>query len=139
MSLAMGDISQTRKDLVVRLGIFMSLALAAGVSSFNASACTRLDDYNRNVTTVQQKYQLAVDAANKTYAARNVSTVVYVDRYVSGRRYNPTVVSYNMQRDNWQNWQNWQDWQKAVNAAMADYMTGAQDAYHDYLTTACWW
>ena len=120
----------------MRLGIFMSLALAAGVSSFDASACTRLDDYNRNVTEVQQKYQLAVDAANKSYGSRNVSTVVFVDRYVSGRHYNPTFVSYNTQPGNWQNWQ---DWQKSVNAAMADYMTGAQDAYHDYLTTACWW
>jgi hypothetical protein len=135
----MGDISQTRKDLVIRLGIFMSLALTAGVASFDASACSRLDDYNNNLTGIQQKYQLAVDAANKTYGSRNVLTVVFVDRYVSGRRYNPTVVSYNMEQNSWQNWQNWQNWQKSVNTALADYMTGAQGAYNEYITTACWW
>ena len=117
----------------MRLGIFMSLALAASVASIEASACNKFEDYNRNISGVQQKYQLAVDAANKTYGTRNVSTVVYVDRYHSDRRYTPTVITY----DN--NWQNWQNWQKEVNAAMADYMTGAQGAYIEYMTSACWW
>ena len=117
----------------MRLGIFMSLTLAAGVASFDASACSRLDDYNHNITGVQQKYQLAVDAANKMYGSRNFSTVVFVDRYVPAHRYNQPVLGYNIERDNWQNWQ------KAVNAAMTDYMTGAQGAYNDYITTACWW
>jgi hypothetical protein len=112
----------------------MSLALAAGIYSFDVSACPRLEDCNRNMASVQQKYQLAIDAANKTYGSRNVSTVVYVDRYKSGRRYTPAVVSYEQS-----NWQTWQNWQKDVNAAMADYMTGAQAAYNDDVTSACWW
>ena len=117
----------------MRLGIFMALAAAASVASFEASACNKFEEYNRNIAGVQQKYQLAVDAANKTYGSRNVSTVVYVDRYRSGRHYTPAVISY----DN--NWQNWQNWQNTVNAAMADYMTGAQGAYSEYMTSACWW
>jgi hypothetical protein len=120
----------------MRFGIFASLALAAGVTAFDASACTRLDDYNHNIAGVQRKYQLAVDAANKAYVGGNISRVVFVDRDVSGRRYDRAVLSYNLQQENWQNWQNWQ---KAINTAVADYMTGAQGAYNDYMTSACWW
>jgi hypothetical protein len=119
----------------VRLSIFVSLALATTVASFAASACSRLDDYNHNMTAIQQKYQLAVDAAN---AGGTVSTVVFVYRGaredVSGRCYDRTALSNMAGQYNLQNWQNWQ---KGVNAAVADYMTESQAAYYNYITTAC--
>jgi hypothetical protein len=113
----------------MRLAIFVSLALAAGVTSFGASACSNSIDYNNKMTEVQQKYQHDVDAANKAYVDGRSSGVELV--YANARR-NAAPQYFYMVRDNGQNSQNWQNWQNAVNAAVAEYMTNAQAAYNNY-------
>src|SRR5260221_8107669 len=114
----------------MRLAIFVSLALAAVVTSFGASACSNTNEYNNKMTEVQQKYKLDVEAANKAYVDGRRSTVELV--YANTRR--TTVPQYYfVVQDNWQNSQNWQNWQNAVNAAVAEYMTNAQAAYNNYI------
>src|SRR6266576_3124095 len=114
------------KDLVMRLAICVSLALAAGVTSFGASACSNSNEYDNKMTEVQQKYKVDVAAANKAYVDGRRSTVELV--YASSRRV--AVPQYYIVRDDWQNSQNWQN---AVNAAMAEYTTNAQAAYNNYI------
>jgi hypothetical protein len=55
--------SVKQKGLVMRLAIFVSLALALGAVSFGASACSNTNEYNNKMTEVQQKYKLNVAAA----------------------------------------------------------------------------
>jgi hypothetical protein len=47
--------SVKQKGLVMRLAIFVSLALALGAVSFGASACSNTNEYNNKMTEVQQK------------------------------------------------------------------------------------
>jgi hypothetical protein len=62
----------------MRLAIFVSLALAAGVTSFGASACSNSSEYTNKMAEIQKKYQLDVDAANKAYVDGRSSTVELV-------------------------------------------------------------
>jgi hypothetical protein len=129
-----GGCRSNGKDLVMRLAICVSLALAAGVTSFGASACSNSNEYNNNMTEVQQKYKVDVAAANKTYVDGRRSTVELV--YANTGRRVAVPQYYYMVRDDWmngQNWQNWQNWQNAVNAAVAEYTTNAQAAYNNYI------
>jgi hypothetical protein len=68
----------------MRLAIFASLALAAGVSSFGASACTNPTEYNNRMTEIQDKYRVDVDTTNKAYVAGRRSSVELV--YATNRR-----------------------------------------------------
>jgi hypothetical protein len=61
----MGD--ERRKDLVMRLAIFVSLALATGFASFGASACEPWAQYNDKIAKAQGDYQEAVNTAYKSY------------------------------------------------------------------------
>jgi hypothetical protein len=118
--------SVKQKGFIMRLAIFVSIALAAVLTSFGASACSNSNEYNNRMTEVQQRYKLDVEAANKAYVDGRRPTVELV--YANTRR--ATVPQYYfMVQDNWQNsqnWQNWQNWQNTVNAAVAEYMTNAQ-------------
>ena len=51
----------------MRLAIFVSLALAACVTSFGASACETWAQYNDRVAKAQGDYQEAVNTAYKNY------------------------------------------------------------------------
>ena len=114
----------------MRLAICVSLALAAGVTSFGASACTNTNQYNDKMTEVQQKYRVDVAAANKAYVDGRSSTVELV--YASnGRRF--AVPQYYLVRDDWRNSQNWQNWENAVNAAVTEYTMNSQAAYNNYI------
>jgi hypothetical protein len=117
----------------MRLAIFASLALAAGVTSFGASACSNTNEYNTRMTEVQEKYKVDVEAANKAYIAGRRSPVELV--YAANRRA-AVPQYYFVVEDNWQNSQNWQNWQNSVNTAVADYMKDAQAAYNNYI---CQW
>jgi hypothetical protein len=112
----------------MRLAICVSLALAACVTSFGASACSNSNEYNNNMTEVQQKYKVDVAAANKTYVDGRRSTVELV--YANTGRRVAVPQYYYMVRDDWMNGQNWQN---AVNAAVAEYTTNAQAAYNNYI------
>ena len=114
----------------MRLAICVSLALAAGLASFGASACSDLNEYNNKMTQVQQKYKVDINAANKAYADGRRSGVELV--YASNRRVTVPHYYY-IVRDDWPNWQNWQNWQNAVDAALAEYTTNAQAAYNNYV------
>jgi hypothetical protein len=111
----------------MRPAIFVSLALAAGVASFEASACSNTNDYNNRMTAVQKKYEMQIDAANKAYVDGRKSTVELV--YASVKRA-PGPRYYYVVRDDWSNWQNWQN---AVNAAVVEYSRDAQAAYNNYI------
>jgi hypothetical protein len=62
----------------MRLGIFVSLALVAGIASFEASACSNTNDYNNRMVEVQKTYEMQIDAANKAYVDGRKSTVELV-------------------------------------------------------------
>ena len=51
----------------MRFAIFVSLALAAGVTSFGASACERWDEYTGKIAKAQGDYQQAVNTAYNSY------------------------------------------------------------------------
>src|SRR5438105_14490563 len=112
----------------MRLAICVSLALAAGVTSFGASACSNSNEYNDKMTEVQQKYRVDVAAANNAYVDGRRSTVELV--YASNGRRFAVPQYYYLVRDDWQNSQNWRNWENAVNAAMAEYTTSSQAAYN---------
>ena len=114
----------------MRLAICVSLALGAGLTSFEASACSDLNGYNNKMTEVQQKYKADITAANKAYVDGRRSTVELV--YASSRRA-AVPQYYYFVRDDWPNWQNWRNWQNAVDAALAEYTTNAQAAYNNYV------
>jgi hypothetical protein len=118
------------KDLSMRLTLCVALALAAGVTSFGASACSTSNEYNDKMTEIQQKYKSDIAVANKTYVDGRRSNVDLV--YVSNRRV-AVPNYYYLVRDDGQNWQNWQNWQNAVSSAMAEYTTNAQVAYTNYI------
>jgi hypothetical protein len=61
----MGD--ERRKDLAMRLAIFVSLALATGFASYGASACEPWAQYNDKIAKAQGDYQEAVNTAYKSY------------------------------------------------------------------------
>ena len=118
------------KGFDMRLALCLALALGAGVTSFDASACSNSNEYNDKMTMIQQKYKADIAAANKAYVDGRRSTVDLV--YVGNRRV--AVPSYYyLVRDDGQTWQNWQNWQNAVNTAMTEYTTNSQVAYHDYI------
>jgi hypothetical protein len=119
------------KDLVMRFAICVSLALAAGVTSFGASACSNTNQYNDKMTEVQQKYRVDVAAANKAYVDGRRSTVELV--YASNARRFAVPQYYYLVRDDWRNSQNWQNWENAVNVAVAEYTTNSQAAYNNYI------
>jgi hypothetical protein len=128
----MGDDGHT-EGLIMRLAILASLALAAVVTSFNASACSNTNEYNNRMTEVQKKYQLEVEAANKAYVDGRRSTFELV--YANTRR-TAAPQYYYVVRDDWQNGQNWHNWETAVDTAVAEYTTNAQAAYNNYV---CQW
>jgi hypothetical protein len=51
----------------MRLAVFVSLALTAGVISFGASACEPWSQYNDRIAKAQVNYQEAVNTAYKSY------------------------------------------------------------------------
>jgi hypothetical protein len=119
--------------------IFASLALALGTASLSSNACTSRDEYNQNITQLQANYNGAVAAANKQYADKNISNVVFVDLSTrsSARRYNGTAFYYAQLAQRRANWENWD---RTVATALADYMKESQHAYDNYIRTAClWW
>ena len=111
----------------MRITLCIALALAAGVTSFGASACSNFNEYTDKMTEIQQKYKADVAAANKAYVDGRRSTLDLV--YVGSRRV-ATPSYYYLVRDDGQNWQNWQN---AVNAAMTEYTTNSQTAYNNYI------
>jgi hypothetical protein len=111
----------------MRLAIAASLAIAVGVASFEASACSNTNDYNNRMAEVQKKYEMQIDAANKAYVDGRKSTVELV--YASAHRA-PGPRYYYVVRDDWPNWQTWQS---AVNTAVAEYMRDSQAAYNNYV------
>jgi len=58
------------RDLVMRLPIFVSLALASGVVSFAASACDTRVDYGNKINQLQTEYQAAVGQATNAYVEK---------------------------------------------------------------------
>jgi hypothetical protein len=119
--------------------IFASFALALGTASLSSYACTSRDEYNQNISQLQENYNVAVGAANKQYADKNVPNVVFVDLSARGsaRRYNNTVFYY---AELTKKRENWESWDRTVTTALADYMKESQRAYDNYLRTAClWW
>jgi len=126
--------------LVMRPVMFASLALALGTASLSSyAACTTRDEYNQSINQLQANYNVAVDAANRQYADNNIPNVVFVDLHSrsSARRYNDAAFYYAEMTKKRANWGNWE---KAATAAVADYMRQSQQAYDNYLRTAClWW
>jgi hypothetical protein len=83
-----------------------------------------------------------VGVANKQYADKNIPNVVFIDLSAgnSARRYNNTVLYYAELTKKRENWENWENWDRAVTTALADYMKDSQQAYDNYVRTAClWW
>jgi hypothetical protein len=120
--------------------IFTSLAFALGVSSLSSFACTTRDEYNQNIVQLQANYAGAIDAANKQYVDKYVPDVVFVGLPAGSyaRRYNDRVAYYEAWRV--KRVENWASWERSVNTALADYMTKSQQAYDNYVRTAClWW
>jgi hypothetical protein len=120
--------------------IFASLALALGTASLSSyAACTTRDEYNQTISQLQANYNVAVDVANRQYADKNIPNVVFVDLSTRGsaRRYNDAAFYYAEMTKRRANWENWE---KSATAAVADYMRESQQAYDNYLRTAClWW
>src|SRR5215475_13833822 len=99
----------------MRLAIFASLAFAAGIASFDASACDTRADYSNKITQFQTEYQAAVDQANNAYVEKMMYSV---------RPRNADLV----------------DWRNTVNAALGSYTRNTQETYNTYMTNAClWW
>lgn len=114
MSLRMGGCQQER-DLVMRLPIFISLALASGVVSFAASACDTRADYSNKINQLQTEYQAAVGQAANAYVEKTMYSV--------RPRYSNLV-----------------DWRNSVNLALNSYTLGTQQTYDNYMVNACvWW
>ena len=120
--------------------IFASLAFAAGISSFSSFACTTLDDYNKQISQLQANYNGTINAANKQYVDKYVPDVVFVG--LPGASYSRRYVDIASYYEAWRvkRMENWAAWQVSVNTALADYTTKTQQAYDNYLRTACvWW
>jgi len=99
----------------MRQAIFVSLALAAGIVSFDASACDTRVDYSNKINQFQNEYQTAVDQANNAYVEKMMYSV---------RPRHADLV----------------DWRNSVNAALNSYTRNTQDTYNTYMTNAClWW
>jgi hypothetical protein len=135
----MGDGSVNNERIVMRPVIFASLALALGTASLSGYACTTHDEYNQNLSQLQENYNGAVGAANKQYADNNIPNVVFFDVSArsSARRYYDTPFYY---AEVAKKREHWETWERTVNAALADYMKESQHAYDNYVRTAClWW
>ena len=119
---------------------FASLALVLGTASLSSyAACTSRDDYNQTISQLQANYNATIDTANKQYTDNNIPNVVFVDLSArsSARRYNGASYYYTELAKKRQNWGNWE---RTVTTALADYMKESQNAYDNYLRTAClWW
>ena len=103
------------RDLVMRLPIFVSLALASGVVSFAASACDTRVDYGNKINQLQTEYQAAVGQATNAYVEKTMYSV--------RSRYSNLV-----------------DWRNSVNVALNSYTRGTQQTYDNYMVNACvWW
>ena len=99
----------------MRLAIFVSLALAAGIASFDASACDTRVDYSNKISQLQNEYQTAVYQANNGYVEKMMYSV---------RPRHADLV----------------DWRISVNAALDSYTRNTQETYNTYMTNAClWW
>ena len=99
----------------MRQAIFVSLALAAGIASFDASACDTRVDYGNKINQFQNEYQTAVDQANNAYVEKMMYSV---------RPRHADLV----------------DWRNSVNAALDSYTRNTQATYNTYMTNAClWW
>jgi hypothetical protein len=99
----------------MRLAIFVSLALASGISSFAASACDTRVDYSNNINRSQAEYQAAVDQANRSYLEKAMYSV---------RPHRANLL----------------DWSNSVNAALDRYTRQTQETYDNFMTNAClWW
>ena len=96
----------------MRLAIFVSLALAAGLASFSASACDTRFDYSNKINRLQAEYQLAVDQANKAYVEKAMYSV---------RSHGANLL----------------DWSNSVNAAVDRYTRQTQETYDYFMTNAC--
>jgi hypothetical protein len=123
----------------MRLALFVPLALAAGVTSFAASACDNRADYNNKINGYLKEYQISVDAANKNYALLNNDASVrwlaaghYYRYYIPrGQRYFWASLAYDEARR-----YNMLVWTNAVNKALEDYNRNAEAAHEN----AClWW
>ena len=123
----------------MRLALFVPLALAAGVTSFAASACDNREDYNNKINGYLKEYQLAVDTANKNYAMQNSDANLryfYAGRYYRyyhprGQQYFWAALAYDEAAR-----YNLLVWTNAVNKAVEDYNKNAQAAHEN----ACvWW
>ena len=99
----------------MRPAIFVSLAFAAGVSSFSALACDTRVDYSNKMNKFQTDYQSALDQANNAYVEKTTYSV---------RSYHANL----------------QDWKNSVNAALDSYTKRTQETYDYYMTNNCgWW
>jgi hypothetical protein len=122
----------------MRLALLVPLALAAGVTSFAASACDTRADYNNKINGYLKEYQISVDAANKNYALLNNEVSA---RWLAAGRYN----RYYLPRGQQYFWSafaydeaaryNLLVWTNAVNKAVEDYNKNAQAAHEN----ACFW
>ena len=120
--------------------LFASLAFAAGIASFSSFACTTLDEYNTQISQIQANYNDAINSANAQYVDRYVPDIVLVGVPASiyARRHNEKIGYYEAWRT--KRIENWANWQSTVSTARADYTTKSQQAYNNYLRTACaWW
>jgi hypothetical protein len=117
--------------------IFASVVFALGVSSYSSYACTKYDDYSKNLSKLQANYNDAINAANKQYVDKYVPDVVFVGLPARSyaRRYNERVAYYEAWRV--KRVENWANWESSVNTALADYTTKSQQAYDNYVRTAC--
>ena len=107
--------SKYGRDLVMRLPILVSLALALGVVSFAASACDTRVDYSNKINQLQTEYQEAVGQAANAYVEKTMYSV--------RPRYSNLV-----------------DWRNSVNVALNSYTQGTQQTYDNYMVNACvWW
>ena len=125
----MGDDSQTRRDLVMRSAIFASLVLAAGVTSFGASACDTRDVYNQKIFELLDKYNNEIVKANDAFARENLSVVRIV--YTDGKHFPRGYFPGYFYTDAGVRYQNWTAWNAAVNAAVSNYSNDAKAAYNN--------
>ena len=126
----------------MRLALFVSLALASGITSV-ASACEWRSEYLAQLDASRAKYVSDVKDANQTYANSNVRSIYLADRdlnaipqgvlgNVSGRRYSRAVLVYDDRvKDSWEQWTN------SVNGAAVNYSNQTKADYDNYLATAC--
>ena len=113
----------------MRSAIFASLLLAAGVTSFGASACDTRDVYNNKISGLMDKYNNEIIKANNAYAHENLSVVKVV--YTDGKHFPREYFPGYFYTDAGVRSQSWAAWNAAVNTAMTNYSSEAKAAYNN--------